>query len=423
MVEEKALISKVGRRLIPFLFFCYILNYLDRFNISFAALEMKSDLAFSDAVYGFGAGIFFLGYVVFEVPSNLLMEKIGARIWIARIMVTWGIISSCMMLVKTPLSFYLLRFFLGVAEAGFFPGIIFYLTYWIPERERAKTFALFLTSTSLAGVFGGPLSAALMNMHGSGGLRGWQWLFLLEGIPSILLGIFTLFYLTDKPRDASWLSEEEKTWLEKTIEVENRVKRERHPLTLRESLLHPRVWRLCFLYFSIIISFYGMAFWLPQIVKSFSGLGNAAVSLLSALPYLAASVVMVMTANHSDKTQERRWHVAVPAIAAAASLVLGAFFQAGHPWLAFLMICATATGIWSTLGPFWSMPTLFLTGTSAAGGIALINSVGNVGGFVGPFIIGAIKETTHKFENGMLFLAITLLTAALLALSVKKEHA
>ena len=326
-----------------------------------------------------------------------------------------------MMFVKSPVGFYVLRFFLGVAEAGFFPGIILYLSYWIPSKERAQAFALFLTSTSLAGVFGGPISAALLKMEGLSGLHGWQWLFVLEGIPSLCLGIFTFFYLTDKPMQAKWLSKPERTWLEKTMAKEHQTILKKHSFTLWESLTNGRVWHLCLLYFSIIISYYGVAFWLPQIVKSFSGLGNSTVASLSAIPYLAASIVMVVVANHSDKTGERRYHVAWPCFVACIGMVLGAVFQQGHPWLAFLMLCVTATGIWSTLGPFWSMPTAFLSGTAAAGGIALINSIGNIGGFVGPNIVGYVKQATGHFESGMLVLAFTLLVAGFLSLTIKKE--
>jgi len=421
-LDQRA-VHKATWRLIPYLFMCYILNYLDRFNISYAALEMKADLHFSDTVYSLGAGVFFIGYVLFEIPSNLALEKVGARAWISRIMVTWGLISVCMMFIHTASNFYALRFLLGVSEAGFFPGILLYLSYWIPSKDRARAFALFLTSTSLAGVLGGPISAYFLNLRGQGGMQGWQWLFLLEGLPSFLLGFVTYFYLTDKPRDAKWLTEEERNSLEKTMEEERRGITVRHSLSLTETLTHPRVWRLCLLYFSIVISFYGVAFWLPQIVKGFSGLDNVTVSLLSALPYLAASVGMVWVARHSDKTGERRRHVAVCAFTAALALLLGSVFQQDHPYGAFLMLCVTATGIWSTLGPFWSMPSNFLTGRSAAAGLALINSVGNIGGFVGPNIIGYIKEATQRFESGMVVLAVTLIVAGVLALSISKEHA
>lgn len=420
-VGQNPVVSKVVRRIVPYIFICYIINYLDRFNVSFAALEMRSDLGFSDLTYGLGASMFFVGYVFFEIPSNLIMEKVGARIWIARIMITWGLVSTCMLFVRTPLSFYALRFLLGVAEAGFFPGMILYLTYWIPAAERARAFALFLTSTSLAGVFGGPISGALLKLGGFYGLKGWQWLFLLEGIPAVLLGFVTLYYLDDKPERAKWLSSAERQWLAETMQREHEKKALSHSLTLWQALKHPRVWRLCLLYFSVIISFYGIAFWLPQVVKSFSSLSNSAVAVFSAVPYVAASVLMVVIANHSDKTRERRWHVAAPAFAGCAGLAMAAcFLEHGHPLLAFCSICLAAAGIWSTLGPFWSLPTAFLSGTAAAGGVALINSVGNVGGFVGPYVIGYVKQATQSFTNGMLVLAGTLLIAAILALSIKE---
>jgi ACS family tartrate transporter-like MFS transporter len=417
MIHGGAVTARVTRRLIPFLFLCYIVNYLDRFNISFAALEMKADLGLSDAVYGLGAGMFFLGYVTFEIPSNLILQRVGARFWIARIMVTWGALSCGMMFVRTPSSFYLLRFLLGLAEAGFLPGMLFYLMHWIPSADRARVFALFLTSTALAGVVGAPLSAALLKVGGHAGLAGWQWLFLVEGLPAILLGAITLFYLPDRPADARWLDAAEQAWLEQTLDRERRALEETHRLTLWQALTHGRVWRLCLLYFSTIISFYGVAFWLPQIVKSFSGLGNATASLISALPYLAASVGMVAVARHSDRTGERRGHVAVAAFAGAAGLSLGALVQR-HPTLAFLALCLAATGIWSTLGPFWSLPTTFLSGTAAAGGIALINSVGNIGGFVGPTVMGFLRERTHRFESGLMFLGATLVVAGVIALSI-----
>jgi len=405
---------------VPYLFLCYIVNYLDRFNISFAALEMKADLQLSDTVYGLGAGMFFAGYVTFEIPSNLILQRVGARWWIARIMVTWGALSCCMLFVRTPVGCYALRLLLGVAEAGFLPGMIFYLTHWIPVRDQARVFALFLTSTALAGVVGGPISAALLKLGGARGLAGWQWLFLVEGLPAIVLGVTTLFYLPDRPSQAGWLSAPEQAWLEQTLRAERAAVEQSHRLTLWQALTHRRVWQLCLLYFSTIISFYGVAFWLPQIVKSFSGLSNAAASLITALPYLAAALGMVFVARDSDRTGERRWHVALPAWSAAAALMLGALVQR-HPILAFLALCVAATGIWSTLGPFWSIPTGFLSGTAAAGGIALINSVGNVGGFVGPTVVGFLKEHTHRFESGLFVLAASLLVAGTLALTLVDE--
>jgi len=421
MIDERAVTARVTRRLIPFLFVCYVVNYLDRFNIAFAALQMKADLGLGDAVYGLGAGMFFVGYVTFEIPSNLILQRVGARWWIARIMVTWGLISACMMFVKTPAAFYTLRFLLGLAEAGFLPGMIFYFTHWIPARDRARVFALFLTSTALAGVIGAPVSAALLKMGGVGGLAGWQWLFLVEGLPAVVLGVITWFYLPDRPSDARWLSTPEQAWLEETLHAERELQERTHRFTLWQALTHGRVWRLCVLYFSTIISFYGVAFWLPQIVQSFSGLSNAAASLISALPYLAASIGMVVVARHSDRTGERHRHVAGAAFAGAAGLIIGALVQR-HPVAALLALCLTATGIWSTLGPFWSLPTTFLSGTAAAGGIALINSVGNMGGFVGPTVVGFLKERTQRFESGLLALAASLVVAGLLALSMRGDR-
>jgi len=412
--------GKVVRRLIPWLFLCYILNYLDRFNLSFAAMTLKADLGLSDRAYGLGAGIFFIGYVFLEVPSNLALQKVGPRRWIARIMVSWGLVSASMMFMKSAGMFYALRFLLGACEAGFFPGMVFMLAHWVPEKDRARAFALFLTSTSLAGVFGAPLSAGLLKLEGLAGFHGWQWLFLLEGLPTVFLGTATWFYLDDKPQDAAWLTAEEKQDLERELSKERNTGA--HLSSLREGLSNGRVWHLGFLYFSIIISFYGVAFWLPQIVKNFSGLSNIASNLLSALPYVCASIGMVWVARHSDSTGERRWHVAIPAFASAAGLLAGAFFSTAHPLAAFLALCLTATGIWSTLGPFWAVPPTFLRGTAAAAGIALVNSLGNAGGFVGPNLVGYVKEATGHFEGGLLLLSGTLVVAGFLALTLPYQN-
>ncbi len=417
-IEPERVMRKVVRRLIPFLFICYIVNYIDRINVGYAALEMKADLGFSDAVYGLGASMFFVGYVLFEIPSNLIMERVGARLWIARIMISWGAISSCMMFVKTPEMFYLLRFLLGAAEAGFFPGTILYLTHWVPAKERARAVALFLTSTALSGVIGGPLSGVLMNLGGVGTLAGWQWLFVIEGIPAVILGFVTLAYLTDRPEQARWLAPEERAWLGATMRAEQEEKRLRHSHTLATALVDRKVWRLCLLYFSIIISFYGVVFWLPQIVKNFSGMTNLMVGIVSAVPYLIAAIAMVLIGNHSDKTGERRRHVAMPALAGSIGLILSALLQRHSPPLAFLALCLAALGIWSTLGPFWSLPTEFLSGTAAAGGIALINSIGNVGCFVGPFVVGYVKQATGDFTGGLFCLAATLVAGSCLALKL-----
>jgi D-galactonate transporter len=420
-VDGERIVQKIVKRLIPFLFLCYIVNYIDRINIGYAALEMKESLRFSDAVYGLGASMFFVGYVFFEIPSNLIMQKVGARLWIARIMVSWGAVSSSMMWVTSPSSFYMLRFLLGAAEAGFFPGTIFYLSHWIPAKQRARAVALFLTSTALSGVIGGPLSGALLKLGGMGGLMGWQWLFLLEGIPAVVLGLATLRYLDDLPAEARWLSIEEREWLTCRMREESEEKQRHHGYTLFQALTNVKVWRLCLLYFSIIISYYGVVFWLPQIFKGFSGLSNFMVALLSAVPYFIAAVGMVLVGNHSDRTGERPRHVAFSALLGSAGLLMSAYFSHENPVLAFLALCLAALGIWSTLGPFWSLPTEFLTGTAAAGGIALINSMGNVGGFVGPSVVGFVKNQTGSFTGGLFVLAATLVVGCLLALSVKEQ--
>ncbi len=418
MGVEREVTAKVARRLVPYLFLCYIVNYLDRFNVGYAALDMKALPWFTDAAYGLGASMFFVGYTLFEVPSNLILERVGARRWMARIMVSWGAVSMAMMFVSSAGSFYGLRLLLGIMEAGFFPGMIYYLANWIPVRERARTIALFMTSTSLAGVVGGPLSGLLLRLKGVLGLAGWQWLFVAEGLPAVVLGFVTLRYLTDTPREAHWLLPAERAWLARTMEAEHRAKHRAHGLTLREALLSGRVWRLGLLYLSIIISFYGVAFWLPQIIKNFSGLSNLLVTTISAGPYLCASLAMVVVAHHSDRTGERRWHVAGPALAGAAGLALSGWWIAS-PWLAYLALCLAASGIWSTLGPFWSLPTAFLTGTAAAGGIALVNSLGAVGGFIGPNILGIVRQRTASFSPGLYLLAATLVAAAGIALSVR----
>ena len=419
--QEDRIIAKVIGRLVPYLFLCYVVNYLDRFNISFAAMDMKKDLSMGDQAYGLGVSIFFIGYVFFEVPSNLIMQRVGARLWMARIMISWGLISSSMMFIHSTTGFYTLRLMLGIAEAGFFPGMIYYLSNWIPKKQQAKVFAMFLTSTALAGVIGGPVSGAILKMTGIGGMTGWQWLFLLEGLPAVVMGVVTLVYLTDKPSQAHWLTKTEREWLDRTMSEENQDKQSRHGMTLTQTLTHGTVWWLCLLYFSIIISFYGVSFWLPQIIKNLSGLSNSMVVTISAGPFLCAAIGMVLVGRHSDHSGERRWHVALSSWTGCLGLLASVAFLQDQPWLSYAALCLAATGIWSTLGTFWSLPTAFLTGTAAAGGIALINSVGNAGGFVGPYAIGFIKEKTQHFEYGLLFLAGTLLIAGCLALMVKKE--
>jgi len=319
-------LAKAARRLIPFMFVLYVVAYLDRINVGFAALQMRQDLGFDDRVYGLGAGIFFVGYFLFEVPSNLLLERLGARLWIARIMITWGLIASAMMVVRGARSFYLLRFLLGVAEAGFFPGMILYLTYWFPAAERAHAVARFMTATAIAGVVGGPISGALLAMDGLGGLRGWEWLFLAEGLPAVVLGLAVLAYLPDGPASASWLTPEERRSLAARLGPEQVIEAH-HAATLGAALADRRVWRLAVLYFVLVTGLYGVGLWLPQIVKGLSGLGDVMVGIVSAVPYVAAAAGMVLVGRHSDRTGERRWHVAGPAFVGALGLAFVAYLR------------------------------------------------------------------------------------------------
>ncbi|MGV7208237.1 MFS transporter [Oxalobacteraceae bacterium A2-2] len=409
-----ALYARVSRRLMPFLFLCFVAAYLDRANVGFAKLQMQADLGFSDTVYGMGAGIFFIGYFLFEVPSNLLMLRAGARRWIARIMISWGLISAALMATRDATSFYVLRFLLGAAEAGFFPGVILYLTYWYPAQRRARMVAFFMSGVAVAGVVGGPLSGWIMqSCAGLLDLAGWQWLFLLEGLPSVLLGIWTLFYLDDGIRAARWLSEEEKLALERALAGEQAARR--HP-PLRRLFADGRVWLLALLYFLCVMGLYGVSFWLPQLVRN-SGVGNVfQIGLLSAIPYVAAAVTMVLAARHSDRSGERRWHIAGAAMAGALGLCAATVYS-DSTLLALAALSVATAGILTTFPIFWSLPTAMLGGTAAAAGIALINSVGNLAGFASPYLVGAIRDATGSTAAGMVLLAASLLLGALLALA------
>ena len=409
---------KVSRRLIPFLFVLQVASYLDRINVGFAQLQMKSALGFSDTVYGLGTGIFFIGYFFFEVPSNLILSRTGARVWIARIMITWGVISSAMAIVRTPAEFYALRFLLGVAEAGFFPGVIYYLSRWFPARERASAVSRFMTATAVSGIVGGPLSGALFTLDGVSGLAGWQWIFLAEGIPSIVLGVSTLFFLTDRPEEARWLSAAEREHLEATMRAEMDDIVRRGHVSLRDALLHPTVWLLGLLSFTLLVGLYSISFWLPQIIKAFSGRDNVEVAFLSAIPYVAAAVAMVLVSAHSDSKQERCMHIAFAALVGAAGLAASSIVQAPIPGL--IALSGAAVGVFSAIPVFWSLPTAFLTGTPAAGAIALINSLGNLGGFAGPYLIGRVRDVTGGFTGSLLAIAGLLVGSAALAVRLRR---
>ena len=384
--EQRATLTRVSWRLLPLLFFCYVIAYIDRINVGFAKLQLREVLGVTEekfsSAYGLGAGLFFIGYFFFEVPSNLILQRVGARIWIARIMIVWGIVSMAFMFLKGTTMFYAMRFLLGAAEAGFFPGVILYLTYWFPAHERARTVAMFVVGGVLAGVIGSPISGALLNLHGFGGLAGWQWLFLIEGIPAVLMGLVILLHLPNRPGDARWLSPAQKAWIQGRL-ADDPVPAghvARHGLI--EIFTNGRVWLLCLLYFLMNVGGYGYEFWLPSIIKGLSITNTFVIGIINAVPYFAAGVVMIVVARYSDQTGERRLVVALAALTAAIGFAFSAWFQ--NPYLAMAALTLAFIGIKSTIAPFWAMTTAFLGGTAAAAGIAFINSVGNLGGFAGP---------------------------------------
>jgi MFS transporter, ACS family, tartrate transporter len=419
---ERAALRAVSLRLLPFLFLLYVFNILDRTNVGFARLQFMADLNLSAEVYGTGVGVFFLGYFLFEVPSNLMLRRMGARRWIARILMTWGIISAAMMFVRGPWSLYLLRFLLGLAEAGFFPGIILYLSYWFPARERAKAVSRFMTGSAVTGIVGSPISGVILErLGGTAGLKGWQWLFLLEGLPTVLLGIVALFYLTDRPEQASWLTPAQRDWLTERMNQEERHREKHHRLTLFQALSQPRVLLLCALYFTVSMGANSFGAYAPQIVKDrFVEASEERVGLLMAVPSLGAIVSMIIVGVHSDRSGERRWHVAGPAFVAALGWLMVARLKS--PWLVLLGLVLAHAGMLSTLAPFWALPTSFLSGAAAAGGIAFINSVGNLGGFAGPRILGHLEARGH-FSDGLIVLAASLMVGGMLALRARHDAA
>jgi D-galactonate transporter len=406
---------KVTWRLIPFLLVCYIIAYLDRVNVGFAKLQMQSALGFSDVVYGLGAGMFFIGYFFFEVPSNIILHRVGARRWIARIMVTWGVISASMMFVETEMQFYVIRFLLGVAEAGFFPGIILYLTYWYPAQRRGRIVSLFMTGIPLAGVIGGPLSGWIMKTWDQvWGYQGWQWMFLLEALPAIVVGFMVYWYLDDRITDAKWLSESERQMLAQRIEEEDQTKEH---MPVMAVLKNKRVWVMSAIYFSLAMSLYGVSFWLPTIINGMGVKDNLTIGLLSAVPWLAGVFSMLWFGRSADKHKERRWHLVIPMLMAATGLVLSVLL-ASNVYLSFLALILACMGIVSGIPLFWSLPTSFLAGAAAAAGIAAINSIANLAGFVAPYVVGWLKQITQSTDSGMYLLACVLLTGAAITLTI-----
>lgn len=427
-IDSRALYRKLTWRLIPYLFVLYILAYLDRVNVGFAALEMRRDLHLSATVYGIGAGIFFLGSAVFDLPSNLALTRYGPRRWIARIMISWGVLATAMAAVVGPHSFYILRFLLGASEAGFFPGMILYLTYWFPSAERARAIAKFMTATSLAGVVGGPLSSYLLSLEGRSGLHGWQWLFLAEGVPSILMGISVLSLLKDKPDDATWLTTPEKAWLDEELERDRQEGGAAARHNLIDAFKLPMVWGLALVFLITQVGVYTVNLWMPLVLNTFvhasSGLSGAnsdasLVSRYSTFPYLAAAIFTVLVGWSSDRLRERRGHIAFCMLMAAVGF---AWVAVAHSMLAAL--CAftlAAMGLWSTMGPFWALPTRVLGGRAAAGGVAIITMLGGVGGFLGPFITGRLRDLTHGFAVGLFVIGGISLSGGILVLVMRER--
>jgi ACS family tartrate transporter-like MFS transporter len=420
VIDDKALYRRLRWRLVPYLLLLYVIAWFDRVNIGFAALQMNADLGFSPTVYAMGASIFFAGYALFEVPSNLILARVGARRWIARIMVTWGFLSVAMMYVEGKWSFYILRFALGVAEAGFLPGILYYLGAWFPKAERARAVSWFMLGIPLSTVFGGPLAGALLGLDGWHGLQGWQWLFVIEGLPAVLLGVATWLWLPDSPRDVRWLSEPEQQRVEQRIAEEAAATRARHEgsLSVRTALLHPTVWLLALVLFACQCGSYGLTLWIPQIVKGISGQSDLMVGFISAIPYVAASLAMLYVGTSSDRSGERFLHVAVPSFIGAAGFAASAYLLSPVPGMIALTIAAM--GDLCTRGPFWALPSRFLAGSALAAGIALINTMGSLGGFVGPNVVGWIKESTGGFTGGLLFLAALLVLAGVGTLILRR---
>jgi len=419
-VDPAAILRRVFWRLIPFLFALYVFAYLDRVNLSYAALSIRRELGFSDTVYGAGAGLFFISYALFEVPSNLILLRIGPRRWIAAIMTAWGVLSTCMALVHTPHGFYLIRFLLGAAEAGFFPGIILYLTYWFPLEQRARAVARFMTATAVAGIIGAPVSTLLLRLDGVARIAGWKWLFVGEGLPSVLLGICVLFVLTDRPEKAAWLSEAEKRWLQTEVKAHETQSVTDTGTHLLHAFRSGTVWVLASIYFAISVGLYGLSLWLPVVVKNISHAADMRVIALTAIPYLLAAVAMLLVARSSDRSGDRKWHLCACLAGGAVAFLLSAVLTS--PLLAITALFISAAGIWGGFGPFWTLPTGMLRGDAAAGGIALINSVGALGGFCGPFLMGRVSDLTHSFRGALLVCGGLLLMAAVVAAALKQTR-
>jgi ACS family tartrate transporter-like MFS transporter len=412
---ESSVVSRLMWRLMPFLFLLYIVAYLDRINVSFAVLQMREQLHLTDRVYGRAAGMFFAGYFFFQVPSNLVLEKVGVRRWIAGLMVVWGLVSCSMIFIRGPVSFYALRFLLGATEAGFFPGMILYLRRWFPAGARARAVAWFMTANPLAGVVGSPISGALLGLHG-GGLAGWQWLFLMEGLPAILLGTAVYWVLADAPANARWLSDGQRSWLIDELERERRASAGEEKTSVWPVLISPRVWLLSLVYFGIPACMYGVTLWLPTAIRSLSGLTNFHIGVVAAIPYLVTAIAMVLVGMHSDRSGERRWHTALSGLIGALALATAAYGRV--PIVVIAGMSLGMLGAEAMAGPFWAMATSRMSGVAAATSIAVINSIGNLGGYFGPYIIGLVRSENGEFRGGLLAISAVLAVSGGLALAV-----
>jgi ACS family tartrate transporter-like MFS transporter len=411
-------IRRVSWRVLPIVLLGFFLAYLDRTNVSMAALTMSADLGFTAKMFGMGSSIFFIGYVIFEVPSNMALQKFGSRIWFARIMFTWGLFAVGMAFVWNDYSFYIGRFLLGVAEAGFYPGLIFYFTYWFPAEYRTRMIGILLVGNPLSAMIGAPLGGLLLELNGVWGLAGWQWLFIVEGVPTLILSAVILFFLPDRPANASWLNAQERNSLERVLEQERTSTASIRTDSLRSVLLSGRVWLLGICYLGIIIGLYGLGFFLPQIIKAFGGISNTTVGYLAAIPSLCAVVATIYWPRHSDMTGERVWHIAIASMVGFIGLAVAAY--SGSPTVSLIALSAASAGIMAALATFWSLPTTLLSGSAAAAGIAFINSIAAAGGFFGPNMMGWLKDTTGDYRTGLLVLASSLVVTAIIALSFKQ---
>jgi sugar phosphate permease len=414
-LEKGRLYAKIAWRIIPILLISYIVAYLDRVNVGFAKLQMVNDLKFSDSVYGFGAGIFFVGYFVFEVPSNLILHKVGARVWLCRVLITWGIMSGCTAFVRVPWEFYTCRFLLGVAEGGFFPGMVLYLTYWFPSHRRAKMMAFLMAGNPISGIIGGPLSGYILRRFAhSSGMTGWQWLFIIEAAPALVLGLIMYFYLDDRLAQARWLTAQDKQVVAAEINAESSIKTHR---TIASAFTSPRVWLMCAILFSIGMGSYAIGFWQPTIIRQTGVRDPFMIGLLTMLPYSLALISMIMVSRHADKTRERRWHLAIPNMAAATGFLLCTFAGASTT-LAMTSLVMSVVGVVTALPLFWALPTSFLADSAAAAGLALVNCTGNLAGFLSPTIIGVLKTKTGTLNSGLFLVAGSHVLAVILILAL-----